>query len=471
LKPRKGSRVVSHGAIYVAGNVIQRGLSLLLLPVLLEVMSLEEYGLVGTSVALAALLSLVYNLGINAAIVRSYYDDNRREPTAGWSALLGAQIVVAAIMAALTFLAGPYWSSVFRDVAWGPALQMAVLFAYVSALQMTAQGVVQAARRPVLFVLASLLQLAVGSGLGIWLAARHGASGYLVGMTIGAAAATLVCLVVTYRPPRWRLSIIRAGFRLGFPFMFHALSGWGMSFADRLLVAVYLGIAAVGRYQVAYVLASALMLVMASLQGAWTPHYIGELDEGARRRVPPALVLPVTALVGAATGLLVLSAPYIVAVIAPQVHGVELVIALIASASLVRAPYFVAVVVLLDVMKSGRLATASLMGAVLNIVVNVTLIPTLGLPAAAAATVAAVALQAVIVLIRAQDILQTSLQLPQLTVAWIAGLAALVAIAELPYTTVTAAIRGVIALGLVAGGWHSAQWLQRRYRSAVARPG
>jgi O-antigen/teichoic acid export membrane protein len=430
-------------------------------------MSLEEYGLVGTTVALAALLSLIYNLGLNMAIVRSYYDDDRSQPTADWSALLGAQVAIAGVMAGLTYLTGPYWSSVFRNVGWQPAMQVAVLLAYVSALQMTAQGVVRAARRPVVFVLSSLLQLALGGGLGIWLATRHGATGYVVGMTIGAGGATLLCLAVTYRPPRWHLSSIRAGVRLGFPFMFHALSNWGMGLADRLLVAVYLGVAAVGRYQVAYMLASAVMLLMASLQAAWAPHYIGELDEHARRRVPPALVLPVTALVTAASGLLVLAAPFIVDIVAPQVHGTELVIALVASAALVRAPYFVAVVVLLDTKKSGRLASSSLAGAVLNIALNVTLLPTLGLAAAAAATAAAVAVQAVIVLLRVQDILGTSMRLAQLGLAWVAGLAALVAMSTLPASPEGTAIRCVLALGMLIGGWQATRWLQRRYREAV----
>src|SRR4051812_19027020 len=70
-------RVVGHGSIYVVGTILQRGLSLLLLPAVTRVLSVDEFGLVGTASALAACLAIVLGLGLNFAIVRTYYDDTR----------------------------------------------------------------------------------------------------------------------------------------------------------------------------------------------------------------------------------------------------------------------------------------------------------------------------------------------------------------------------------------------------------
>jgi hypothetical protein len=67
--------VVQHGVLYVVGTVFQRGLGLLLLPFVTRVLGVEEFGLAATAAAVAALLAIVYGLGINFSIVRFFYDD------------------------------------------------------------------------------------------------------------------------------------------------------------------------------------------------------------------------------------------------------------------------------------------------------------------------------------------------------------------------------------------------------------
>jgi O-antigen/teichoic acid export membrane protein len=467
---KRGSRVLGDSIIYVSGTVVQRGLSLLLLPVVTRVLGVEEYGLASTASALAALLAIVYGLGMNFAIVRSYYDDSPESPSAGWAALLRAQALLAGMLAVATYLTGPYWSSIFEDFGWAPALQVAVVYGYVNALQLTAQGVLRAARRPVAFVIATLIQLCVGSGLGIALAASHGAAGYLTGLTIGSGLATAFSLGLTYRPAKWRREVVFGGLALGFPFMFHTLAGWGMNLSDRLLIAFYLGLADVGRYNVAYVLATAITLILSSVQAAWGPYYIGQLTDEAKRRIPPAIVLPVTAVAGAATALLVIAAPLLLALLAPpEFGGVDLVIPLVAAATLARAPYFVAVIVLLDARTSRTLAGASLAGVAVNVGINIALIPTLGLPAAAAATTLALVVQAVLVLRTAQRIVGASMRIGTLCLVWAAGTAVLVGCGTLPESPAGIALRVALAVAFCGLGWLAVRWLASSARDMERR--
>lgn len=133
------------------------------------------------------------------------------------------------------------WSQVFKNITWGPALQLAVLYAFLTAVGATLQGVLIAARKPLMFGTTTIMQAAAGGGLGIVLAGKHGAAGYLGGLCIGSVAVTVIALAVLYRPPLIRRDVIVGGLALGFPFMFHSLSQWGLIVSDRLIVAFYLG--------------------------------------------------------------------------------------------------------------------------------------------------------------------------------------------------------------------------------------
>jgi O-antigen/teichoic acid export membrane protein len=462
--PAGSGRVLGHAAIYVGGTVVQSGLGILLLPIITRVLGVREYGVVGTAAALSSLLVIVYGLGLSFAITRFYYDEARDAPQAGWASLVHAQAVVALVLAAVTFLTGPWWSEALPG-GWSPAYKVAVGLGWLGAMQGTAQGVLRAMQRPYAYVTVSLLQVGVGIPLAILFAARWGAVGYMAGLAAGSGAAMIVALALTYRPAHWSRSLLIAGIVLSLPALAHQVSSWGIDLADRLLVAGYLGAREVGRYQLAYVLGSALVLVLTGLQSAWTPHFMSLAAE-ARRRAPPLLILPLTAAAGTGAFLLVIASPALLAIFAPSSYrGTELVIALVAASILPRAAYFMTVVVLLDQRRSLHMGTASLGGFALNVGLNVLLIPRYGLTAGAAATVAAYGLQSVAVLLEGQRLLRERLHVARLVVVWIVGAAVLVLTAEIPSSTTGYALRGVLLVPALMFALLAIRRLQAAYSS------
>jgi O-antigen/teichoic acid export membrane protein len=459
--------VVQHGLLYIVGTVFQRGLGFLLLPIATRVLGVEEFGLAATAAAVAALLAIVYGVGINFSIVRFYYDDPRDATRAKWAALLRVQFLIAAGLAVVTYATGPLWASAFKEFGWNAALQASVVYGFALAAQTTTQGVLRAARRPVAFIVTSMMQVAIGGGLGIALASSHGASGYVIGLTIGSLLASATALWVTYRPPEWRRETVTGGVRLGLPFMFHSLANWGLELATRLLVAGYLGLVAAGRFQVAMLLGSALTLILTSIQSAFVPFFVGELTEPERRTTPPVLMLPVTALAMSATALLVLLAPVLLEIVAPGEFGdTELVIALAAAGTIARAAYFVAAAVLLDRKRSAALARGSLLGAVLAVGLSVALIPELELEGAALAGLVGVIAQATVVIVDVGRQLVADMRVPVLAVAWIGGAGALAALSQLPDDGAGVGLR--VLLGLIAAAccWLSGRWLSHGFAAA-----
>ena len=168
----------------------------------------------------------------------------------------------------------------------------------------------------------------------------------------------------------------------------------------------------------------------------------------------------------AATTLLVLTAPVLLELLTPDGYGgTELIIALVASATVAQAPYFVSVVVLMERRNTKMIALASLVGALVNLALNLTLIPVYGLEAAAASTAVAYVLHAALIIRWVERTLGTSMHLLVLGLVWVAALAVLVAASQLPDSELGMAMRVMVAIPVCAGAFLAIRWLLRNFRA------
>lgn len=461
--------LLSDATLYGGATLTQRGISFLLLPFLTRILGPFDYGVVGTATALAGVLWIIYNLGLTFSVVRLYYDEPSDSRQTSWAALVRAQAVLASILAALTWLTGPAWAGLISGVPWSATLQITILYAWAFAIQQSAQQVLRAMQRPRAFAVVAIVQVAVGGVSGVALARTYGPAGYMSGLTVGAVASGLIAIALSYTKPIWNWEILRSGFILSTPMIFHQLASWVLSLSDRVLIARYGSLQDVANYHVAYVLGAAMLLVLTSLNSAWAPRYYGAFDVKAKHEAPGKLILPLTALFMALAGLLVIIAPLLFrAVTTPEFAYPRLVLALVAASTSVQAAYFLGVAVLIDAKESGRIATASVTAAVLNIVLNVLLIPPFGIVAAAITTLVAFIAQSIFVLARSAQKMQRGLPLGRLLGIWFSSAAIFSALALVPLSSGGWLARLLIGMGLMFMAWRAFSLLKTRYIDLIA---
>ncbi len=464
------SRLLADSTLYLAGNIAQRGLPFLILPFATRALGPSEFGSAALALAVANVLSMLFAGGLNFAIVRLFYDEPTTAARTEWALLVRVAMISTAVLAGIAWLAGPLWSDLFDDVGWGAELQLAVILAAAMAIQNTCQGVLRAQRRSGLFTVVSVAQLAVGAPVALWLAHHEGAPGYVGGFAAGAATAALVAVIATYRKPAWRWNAVLPAIALSLPFLFHWLSGWVLNLSDRIFIERYRPLSELGQYQVAYTAASALSLVLDSAQAAWAPHYFGDLDGRQKRDVPAAVVMHATVGVGALALILVALGPAVMAVAAPDAFGYpSLVIALVAAVAVVRVPYLMAAAVVFDAKRSRPIAAASAAAAALNLGLVLGFVPRWGINAAAAATLSAYALQALLVDRAAARLLGTRLVRPRLIACWVGGVAAAVGLSAAPRSALGWVLRVAVAGVAIAIAWTAFRRTREGYRRAMAR--
>src|SRR6266542_4532676 len=393
---RQIGRLARHSAIYGLGGLVSRILAVLLLPLYTRYLTPADYGRIETLIAASAVLVIVLRMGISSAFFRFYFDsqdDERRTRVVRTSFWFTMAMATAGLVLGLVFA-----SQIADALRLGdhPNLVRAAavgLWAQMNYEQLTSLFRVE--ERSVAFVLASLANVLITVGATVLLVVGldKGPTGAVVGNFIGTLCVYLVLLV--YR--RYQLGLdfsrdlLRRMNQFGMTLVPSALALWAINFIDRIFIAQYKGQAEVGVYSVAVRISSAIVFLMIAFRLAWPAFaYSIEDDREAKRTYSYVLtyLLFVCSWVSLALGVL---APWLVEVLAPKhsFHRAADAVALLAFASTAYAGYTVVAIGIGRARQTQLNWVVSGAAAVVNVVLNVILIPRYGMIGAAISTAAA----------------------------------------------------------------------------------
>ena len=374
------------------------------LPAITRILGAGDYGAVTVVATIMVVLAPLFALGIPAAIPRLFYGANdlaERGPEMARS-LVHTCAAITGVGAALTAASTVLWSSGLE-----PVEHLALLTGIGTTLPLVVMGttmlILQVEQRPWAYLSVSLLG-SVGAqvaGITALLLFQATATVYLLGYAAGVSVAASIGVMLS-KTARYGLAnrkTVRAALSTGMPTIPHSMAIFVLALGDRLIIQNIDGTAAVGRYQVAYALGALPIALISALQTAWIP--ITFASTANRRWVDLASSAAVITRLGAlvVAGLVVIS-PIGLTVLAPasfDPEELQVVCALVALAALPWSIYLPMSQVLFWERQTKPLLWVTPTAAVANLVSAALLLPALGLEGAAAATLLALALQAVLV--------------------------------------------------------------------------
>jgi O-antigen/teichoic acid export membrane protein len=220
-----------------------------------------------------------------------------------------------------------------------------------------------------------------------------------MGMIVGNFTGTL-CVYVVLLLYRARLLGFEFDRRLylamehfGLPLLPSALALWATKFSDRLFLNHYFDTKTVGVYSLGVQIASALVLLITAFQLAWPAFaYAIEDDDEARHTYAYVLTYYLFLMTWAAVGLSLL-APFLAHFLAPTWHGRSSanVIPLLAFGNVIFAGYSAMTIGIGRARKTGANWIITGVGALVDVVLNIVLIPRIGISGAAIALLVAYA--------------------------------------------------------------------------------
>ena len=353
--------------------------------------------MVETSIALTTVVGIALSAGIGSAFFRFYFDSN--EPAARRRVLRTSFWFIMG-MATLGLVVGVAFASEISQLLFGTtkdaklvAASFVGLWAGMNWTQLT--NLFRVEERSVAFVSASVANIlvTVGATLILVVALDKGPIGVIVGNFTGTLA--VYSVLVFYRREQLGLEfdrkLLRDMNRFGLPLVPSALFLWVTNFSDRIFLVKLGDTHEVGLYSVGVRIASAMVLMLTAFRLAWPAFAFSiEDDREARRTYGFVLTYLVLLATWMATALALLS-PWIVRWITskPDYEPASRVVGPLAFSAVAFGGY---IVVAIGVGRARRtqfnwVVTGA--AAIVNISLNLLLIPPYGMMGAAVATIAA----------------------------------------------------------------------------------
>ncbi|MFN2468650.1 MAG: lipopolysaccharide biosynthesis protein [Gaiellaceae bacterium] len=392
-------RLAKHSVIYGIGGLVSRILAVCLLPLYTRYLTKSDYGAIETLFALSAVLAIVLRGGISSAFFRFYFDSP--EParrlvvvrTAFWFTMTAA----SAGLALGLVLAGHVSEALFGTGDHANLVRAAFVGFWAQMNYEQVAALFRVEERSVAFVCSILANLIVTVAATVLLVVvlDKGAIGVIVGSFVGTL--TVYAVLLAYRREQLGLQfdrgLLREMNRFGLPLIPSALALWATNFSDRFFLVKLVDAAEVGLYSIGVRIASALVLLLTAFRTAWPAFAYSISDDGeARRTYGFVLTYLLYACSWVALGLSLLS-PWLVRLLTtPEFYEASRVVAPLSFAAVAFAGYIVMAIGVGRARRTQFNWVVTGAAAVLNVALNLILIPPYGMMGAAVATVAAYAL-------------------------------------------------------------------------------
>lgn len=392
--------LLGRSSVYTAATAVQLAGGVLIYPLLTRALAPAQLGIVSAATLALRFVTVLAAAGLVAAVTRQYFDG-----TSGPRAARGLVPVVAIVAAAVVLLVdrtGPTWIHIFETLQYEGAIRIAVAAAVPAALLAASQAYLRAAGRVSHFVTVALVSGLGSLALGLLAVLVLGATpeNYLWGLLVGDTSACVLALfyVQAVVRPASR-DVLTRSLRFGLPTMPHSAALLALGLGDRVVVERLLGLEEVGRYQVAYLLGNLVIAFLIAFNNAWAPAILGAAAENRWQQLAMTRQM-ITRLASSLIAGVALAAPLLLTLAAPPSYEPSALTSVTAMVALSGLPYVLfqaRVIVLFQERRTLPMAVATPVSAAANVGLNLVLIPVLGLPGAAIATVATYSLQALVI--------------------------------------------------------------------------
>lgn len=271
--------LVKSSGIYALSSLVSPLVSLLLAPFLTHTLSRSDYGMLAILNTVITLVAGVAELGLSAAFTRLYtYDcETREDQLAALSTLVISLFCIVTPLALLGIICAPWLAVQLLNSASPDAVNAVRISAVLALLQdIAVPGLawLRTENRAALFSVLSTGNLLVTAGANIVFVGAFGlgVSGSLLATGAGSAlviACTLPVLLgrAGLRP---NLAMAREMVAFGAPHAMNVVSAWVLQLSDRYLLGHFASLTQVAGYSVAYSLGGILSaLIISPFSMAW----------------------------------------------------------------------------------------------------------------------------------------------------------------------------------------------------------
>jgi O-antigen/teichoic acid export membrane protein len=400
VAPSSGSGLFGRGLLYVVVWALQLIAGTVVSPILAYALGPPEFGTLASAIALHQVLGVLALLGIDQALVLQRAEDPSGKTARG---LVTVGIAISFGITGLLTLTGALWSPLLGFEGFNSLVLAVILWTAPGAVIQVTLALLVAEDRLRAFTWVSALSAVGGQlvGLVLLFTVHNDATTYAWGGVVSQFLAMFIGIALTRPVLRGLIdwTIAWKAIRLGVPLAISGLAYFVLNAGDRIVIQRLLGPSEVGRYQVAYTVGYTVVLLLTFTSSAWLPRFAAVRDDAERwllssqsRDELYRLLIPVVLAV-------TLAAPVALRIVAPPSFEPDTLLVVVFLVALSAYPVAAggATGRLLITLRRGRtMAVITVIAALVNIALNLLLVPAFGIAGSAAATVIAFVVTAVL---------------------------------------------------------------------------
>ncbi len=392
------------------------------LPILTKGLGATLYGTWSLITVTVSLIVPFAILGFQSAIVRFLSAEKERDKISeDFLSACFTVFIVGTIFSFLLYLFSDYLASlIFKDIDSSFYIKLASVLILFNALDGLTLTFFRMQRRIGLYTALNLSRHVLQVGFIVAaLLLGYELTGVIIAVIASGAIILAIQLLIILRQTGFRLphfSNTKAYIRWGLPLTPNFAILWIIHVSDRYLVSYFLGVAAAGIYSAAYTIADYSIFIMSPLGIVLYPTIIKSYEEGkiseTRRYLKFSLRYFMMIAIPSAFGLSMLAQPLLSLLTSPEFVAGKTIVPFVAFGAVFFGLYQICLYIIY--LANRTHLTLRLLGiaAILNIVLNLLLIPIMGVVGAAIATFIAYGVLGILTTIVSRRYLKFDLGLP-----------------------------------------------------------
>lgn len=388
------SRLFKGSMVYGIGSILQRFIGIFLLPFYTQALQPADYGAMAlislVGVAMSGLLSLGTGNSMGVLYFKEEYSSKR--PVILWTNF-SLQLANGLFWYVLIFLFSPQLSLlIFQTFDYTELIRLAfagTVLGNLSEIWFSYLRMEEKAKTYVTLTLGIAL-LNIGLSVGLILVLRLGLHGLILASVISQVFSLLAVLLFIARKLPFQIDVTKVWplVRIGFPSIFGIFAFLLIDYADRQMIERMLDLTALGLYTIGYSFGMVITMAVGAFSAAWPPFFMSYINNREEAKVIFGKVLTYYAL---AFGVLTVvffgfAKPVVLVLTAPVFREAWTVIGLVAASYVLKGCYLIMVPGLSFAEKLSKQSLIELIAAIINLAVNLWLIPIYGILGAALAT-------------------------------------------------------------------------------------
>ena len=267
--------------IYGFGHIMVRLVTFLLLPLYTNIFSAEEYGVVALFYTFLSFMNVILRYGMGAALLKFYIPADTDERKTIITNIIASLFLSGGLFLILFYMFRHMLAPIILGVNNPELITLMGIIIVFDTIWSIPMLVLRSENRPIQFISLSLLNVGITMGLNLVLILKMGMGIKAVFLSNLIASGILLLVSLPILGKRFNLSSLSVDrwktiLKFAMPFLPAGLFSMVMEVSDRYILKYLTDLSTVGIYNTGYKVGMLMMLVVTGFNMGWQPYFLQE---------------------------------------------------------------------------------------------------------------------------------------------------------------------------------------------------